>query len=241
MNNYNPIVIIPHYNHSATIGKVIEQVITFELPVLVVDDGSSEEHKQRLAKLEKGNVSVVYCSQNGGKGAAVKIGLQEAFQRGFSHAIQVDADGQHQLSDVVVFLAKSRENPTALICGNPIYGDNAPKARLYGRKITTFWIAINTLSLDIKDGMCGFRLYPLAETVNIIGQEHIGDRMDFDTEILVHCHWRKMPMIWVDTPVEYEVDGISHFQGWRDNWMISKMHARLFFRMLWRLLSGKSV
>ncbi|BFU61703.1 glycosyltransferase family 2 protein [Rodentibacter abscessus] len=239
MNNFNPVAVIPHYNHSATIGQVITQLLAFDLAVLVVDDGSSEDHKKALATQENDQVSIVYSRQNGGKGAAVKIGLAEAFKRGFTHAIQVDADGQHNLADIATFLEKSRENPTALICGCPVYGDDAPKARLYGRKLTNFWIAVNTLSLDIKDGMCGFRLYPLAETVKVIEQAKIGNRMDFDIEILVRCHWHKIPMIWLDTTVKYEQDGVSHFRGWADNLLISKMHARLFFTMLMRLLTGK--
>lgn len=235
-----PVVIIPHYNHSTTIGKVVEALQAFELPVLIVDDGSSKEHQQRLRLLaENDGVMLVFCPQNGGKGAAVKTALQAAFARGFSHAVQVDADGQHHLADVAKMLEAAEQNPNAVICGSPVYGDDAPKSRLYGRKITNFWLAINTLSLDIKDGMCGFRLYPLAATTAILQQQKLGDRMDFDIELLVHCHWRKMPFIWIDTPVKYEPQGISHFRGWADNWLISKMHARLFFQMLGRLFSGK--
>ncbi|QPB43509.1 glycosyltransferase family 2 protein [Rodentibacter haemolyticus] len=239
MNNFNPVAIIPHYNHSDIIGRVIEQLQAFDLAVLVVDDGSSEEHKKALTTLENDQVSIVYSRHNGGKGAAVKIGLAEAFKCGFTHAIQVDADGQHNLADIATFLEKSHENPTALICGKPIYGEDAPKARLYGRKITNFWIAVNTLSTQIEDGMCGFRLYPLVAVVPIVTQEKLGDRMDFDIEILVRCQWRKIPMIWVETPVKYDEGGVSHFRGLADNWLISKMHARLFFTMLMRLLTGK--
>lgn len=239
-HNYRPIALIPHYNHADTIEKVTDELLALDLPVMIVDDGSSPEQQAKLTHLSnRENVFVLYRAENGGKGAAVKTGLQEALEQGFSHAIQVDADGQHNLIDVQKMLAHSHQNPSALICGKPIYGNDAPKARLYGRKITNFWIAINTLSTDIADGMCGFRLYPLAQVVPIIQQTKIGDRMDFDTELLVHCHWQKMPMIWVGTPVKYAPDGISHFRGWADNWLISKMHARLFFGMLKRLFSGK--
>lgn len=238
--NYNPIALIPHYNHAETVGKVVEDLLALGLPVLVVDDGSTPAQQQRLRYLEqKANVILHYRAENGGKGAAVKTGLQLALEQGFSHAVQVDADGQHNLADIETMLAKSRQNPTALICGKPIYGDDAPKSRLYGRKITNFWIAINTLSLAIDDGMCGFRLYPLETVVPILQREKLGDKMDFDIEMLVHCHWQKIPMIWVDTPVRYEPNGVSHFRGWADNWLISKMHARLFFTMLGRLLTGK--
>ncbi|AUI66518.1 MULTISPECIES: glycosyltransferase family 2 protein [Glaesserella] len=239
---FKPVVMIPHYNHSNTIKNVVKQILSHQLPVLIVDDGSTAEHHTILHQLaEKERVSVVFCHENGGKGAAVKVGFKQAFEQGYSHMVQVDADGQHQLSDVLKMVELAKQNPEAMICGKPIYSDDAPKARLYGRKITNFWIAINTLSLDIPDGMCGFRLYPLISTLPIIQQDHIGDRMDFDVEILVRCHWRKIPMIWIDTPVKYEQGGISHFRGWADNWLISKMHTRLFFGMLGRIFTGKSV
>ncbi|MGX2967113.1 glycosyltransferase family 2 protein [Ursidibacter sp. B-7004-1] len=239
---FKPVVIIPHYNHSTTISNVVEQLATFDLAVLIIDDGSSPQHHSVLHILaDKPKVSVHYRTQNGGKGAAVKTGLQLALELGFTHAIQVDADGQHHLPDVIKMLKLSEQQPKAIICGRPIYSKDAPKSRLYGRKITNFWIAINTLSTEISDGMCGFRLYPLTDTVALIQQEYIGDYMDFDTEILVKAHWWQIPILWVDTPVKYTLNGVSHFRGWQDNWLISKMHARLFFGMLWRIATGKKV
>lgn len=237
--NINVIAIIPHYNHSDTVGFVAKKLEQLGLPVLIIDDGSTFEHQQMLKTLNHKNISILFRSKNGGKGAAVKTGLIEAFSRGFSHAIQVDADGQHCLDDTIQILKLAAIYPYSIICGMPIYGDDAPKSRLYGRKITTFWININTLSRDIKDGMCGFRLYPLSSIIPILNEEEMGDRMDFDIEILVHCHWRKIPFYWFNTQIKYTKDGVSHFQGWADNWLISKMHARLFWGMLTRLFTGK--
>ncbi|WP_109078582.1 glycosyltransferase family 2 protein [Aggregatibacter kilianii] len=236
------IVIIPHYNHSDTVGEVVRQLRAFDLPVLVVDDGSAENHLRVLQALQQQpEVVVHYCSTNGGKGAAMKTGFRLAADMGFSHAVQVDADGQHHLPDVLKMIAEMHKNPTALICGRPIYSDDAPKARLYGRKITDFWNAIHTLSLDIKDGMCGFRLYPLASVLSLMQQESLGNRMDFDIDILIKAHWHQIPLVWVDTPVRYEPDGISHFRGVADNWQISKLHTRLFFGMLSRILTGRKI
>ncbi len=236
------IVIIPHYNHSNTIENVVQKVLKQHLPVLIVDDGSSETHVAVLKTLQHApNVFVHYCPTNGGKGAAMKIGFMKAAEMGFTHGIQVDADGQHHLPDMEKMLLEMQKNPTALICGKPIYGEDAPKARLYGRKITDFWNAIHTLSFDIKDGMCGFRLYPLAPILDLMEVESLGNRMDFDIDIVVKAHWHQIPLIWVDTPVRYQQDGISHFRGFADNWSISKMHSRLFFGMLARVLTGRKV
>lgn len=242
MMTFNPIAIIPHYNHSGTVGAVASKLMELGLPVLIVDDGSATDQVAELKRLESElSLQIYYCPQNSGKGAAMKIGFQEAFKQGFSHALQVDADGQHNLSDSLIMLEQARKQPNAVVCGKPVYGEDAPKARLYGRKITNFWIAVNTLSMDIPDGMCGFRIYPLQETVKLLENEFIGERMDFDIEIIVKLHWQQLPMIWVDTPVKYEQGGISHFRGWADNWVISKMHTKLFWLMVWRKLTGRKV
>lgn len=235
-----PVAVIPHYNHSSAIGKVIAELRQMGLSVIVVDDGSTENHRQHLQQYaDLAQVHLHFCSQNQGKGGAMKVGLLLADAQGFSHALQVDADGQHNLLDAQTMLAKMQLNPTALICGAPIYGEDAPKARLYGRKITDFWNAIHTHSFAIKDGMCGFRLYPLVSIIPLIKEEYLGNRMDFDIEILIKAYWRKIPFLWVNTKVSYAQDGVSHFRGWADNWLISKMHMRLFFGMLKRTLTGK--
>lgn len=234
------LAVIPHYNHSGTIYNVVQQFLDLSLPVLVVDDGSTPEHQAILQTLQnQQDVSVYFRPQNGGKGAAMKSGFKQAAQMGFDYVIQVDADGQHNLEDVKAMLEKMQKNPTALICGCPIYGEDAPKSRLYGRKITNFWNAVHTHSFDIKDGMCGFRLYPLKSLQNLLRNEPLGDRMDFDIEILIKAHWYQIPFVWVETPVHYEQDGVSHFRAWADNWSISKMHTKLFFGMLVRWITGK--
>jgi hypothetical protein len=101
-----------------------------------------------------------------GKGHAVMAGMRAVAKQGFTHALQVDADGQHDLDDLPKLLAAANENPTALICGAPRFDASVPKSRLYGRKLTAFWVAVETLSLQTPDTMCGFRVYPLASTAS---------------------------------------------------------------------------
>lgn len=226
------IAIIPHYRHIATLPAVVDALYAAGLPVLVVDDGSGESYQEALHALP--HAQLLCLPHNGGKGQAMKAGMRYAAEHGYSHALQMDADGQHAFADIPRFLAASAQAPQALICGKPVYGDDIPKARLYGRKITDFWNRIHTGSRDIKDGMCGFRLYPLAATLAVIDEETVGNRMDFDTEILIRLYWRHVPLIWLDTPVRYHPGGISHFRAFADNVRISRMHARLFCTMLWR-------
>jgi hypothetical protein len=109
-----------------------------------------------------------------------------------------------------------------------------PRSRLYGRYATHVWVWINTLSLDIRDSMCGFRMYPLASLLPLLERTRIGARMDFDSDVIVRLHWRGVPVRNQPTRVTYPQDGISHFRLWRDNVRISALHARLFVGMLWR-------
>lgn len=229
------VVMIPVYNHEHAIGAVVEQVKTHGLPVLLVDDGSKASCAAVLDELaQRDGVMLFRRTQNGGKGAAVISGLEEAHRRGFTHAVQIDADGQHALSDLPKFLAQATANPDALITGQPVYDASVPKGRLYGRYLTHILVWINTLSLAIKDSMCGFRVYPLERTLKALVPS-IGKRMDFDPEIAVRLVWGGTKVVNLPTHVRYPTDGVSHFDLLWDNVRISGMHTRLFFGMLLRL------
>ncbi|WP_082621522.1 glycosyltransferase family 2 protein [Bordetella sp. N] len=239
---FNPCAVIPVYNHPDTVRAVVERVRAAGLPCVLVDDGSSAECARTLDALaDAGLAQLLRRPLNGGKGQAVQDGLRHAGALGYSHALQVDADGQHALDDIPVFLEAARQRPDAVICGAPAYGDDAPRSRLYGRWLTRVWVWINTLSSAIPDAMCGFRVYPLAPTLALLQRCNPGRRMDFDIAVLVRLHWRGVPMAWLPTQVTYPPGGISHFKGLRDNILISRMHARLFFGMLPRapLLLGR--
>jgi glycosyltransferase involved in cell wall biosynthesis len=231
-------LIIPVFNHENAIVNVIEKLKAFELPCFLVNDGSSVACSQVLADCadkESSWLTLITRPVNGGKGAAVIDSFNAAISQGFDYAIQIDADGQHDTNAIPEFLAASKRHPDAMILGQPIYDDSVPKNRLYGRKITTFWIAINILSSAIADGMCGFRLYPLAAVNRLISNTSIGQRMDFDIDIVVRLYWQGVEAINLPTAVRYPADGVSHFKMWRDNLMISQSHARLFFGMLIRI------
>ena len=205
---------------------------------MLVDDASSPACAAVLEHLALGdNIFLIRLAVNQGKGGAVMAGLREASRLGFTHALQVDADGQHDLRDVATFMQVSQQNPEALICGYPQYDASVPKGRLYARYLTHVWVWINSLSLQIPDSMCGFRVYPLAPSLALINSVKLGKRMDFDPEILVRLAWRNQPMRWLPTKVHYPLDGLSHFRLFHDNALISGMHTKLFFGMLLRLPS----
>lgn len=229
-------VVIPVYNHEHAIAQVVAEVLRQDFPCILVNDGSSDSCRNVLETLAQNErVVLVNLPQNGGKGAAVSAGLREAWNRHYSHAIQIDADGQHDLNDLDKFTQVAHQWPEHLVSGYPCYDASIPKSRLYGRYMTHIWVWINTLSVHIKDSMCGYRVYPLARIVPLLETHRFGQRMDFDPELLVEAHWRGIPMQWIATRVTYPLDGVSHFDVWRDNVLISKMHARLFFMLLVRL------
>ena len=230
-------VVIPVYNHELAISGVLAAVLPHGLHCVLVDDGSDAACAavlDRLAAEHPHNVTLLRHAANRGKGGAVLTGLHHLAQHGYSHALQIDSDGQHDAADIARFIALSEQHPQAVINGCPIYDDSVPKGRLYARYLTHVWVWINTLSFDIRDSMCGFRLYPLAAVTALTSVQKIGSRMDFDTEILVRLHWRGVPVINLPTRVRYPSDGVSHFRMWLDNVLISRMHTVLFFGMLWR-------
>lgn len=232
------VAVIPVYNHPSTIRQMVAGVLAHGLHCMLVDDGSAADCAQVLDALAQAlgqqHVTLVRLQFNQGKGAAMLTGFRAAAARGHTHVLQIDADGQHATEDIPRFVAACHQSPTSVIVGTPVYDRSVPFGRLIGRYATHVWVWINTLSFQIRDSMCGFRVYPLRFTLALIDQEHIGRRMDFDTEILVRLAWRQVPMMYLRTPVTYPLDGVSHFRVWRDNLLISRMHARLFLGMLVR-------
>lgn len=233
----NTCIVIPVYNHEEAVGIIVDKLRLHRLPIILVNDGSSETCSAILDRIAEQflDVDLLVLPENRGKGGAVKAGLKYALEQGFSHAIQIDADGQHNTDDIGRFLDEGSKAPEAIICGYPAYDETVPKHRYYARYLTHVWIWINSLSLSIVDSMCGFRLYPLPETVALINEEHVGDRMDFDSEIMVRWVWRQGQVVNLQTAVSYPIDGVSHFALFSDNVLITKMHTRLFFGMLVRL------
>ena len=203
-----------------------------------MNDGSStacSEVLEDCARQESSWLTLLNRAENGGKGAAVIDGFNAAKRLGYTHALQIDADGQHNIDDIPRFLEAGRPNPNAMILGKPVFDESVPKHRLYGRYLTTLCIMINTLSFAIADGMCGFRLYPLTAVDKLISTTQIGQRMNYDIDIVVRLYWQGVEAVNIPTAVHYPYDGVSHFRLWRDNVMILKTHARLFLGMLIRI------
>jgi len=233
---FKPCIMVPVYNHQQAAATTLAKLLKAQLPIILIDDGSDEACRIALERIAQSTpaIELLRLPVNRGKGGALKAGLHAAQERGFSHALQIDADGQHDTDDLTHFIDTARNNPEALICGHPVYDNSVPTLRFYARYLTHIWVWINSLSLAVKDSMCGFRVYPVAEINALLAREATGNRMEFESEIAVRWVWCGGTVINLPTRVSYPDDGVSHFAPLRDNLLISKMHAALFFGMLWR-------
>ncbi len=221
-------VLVPTYENPLTVRAVVEHARRYLTDVVVVDDGSSAEGRAACEQLAADGLAIVHHRErNGGKGAAVKTGFEVALAHGFTHVLQIDADGQHDLEAIPKFLEHSRAEPRALVIGYPEYDDSVPPVRRIARKFTRFWVDLETGRGTIRDSMIGFRVYPLdlVQTLRIAG-----DRMDFDIEIAVRIAWSGAPVINEPVKVRYlqaEEGGISHFQMFWDNARFTWLHTKL--------------
>jgi len=190
---FKPCVVIPVYNHERAVGSVVNGILAQRLPCILVDDGSGPGCAavlDGLAAATPEQITLLRHSVNRGKGGAVMTAIRSAARAGYSHAVQIDADGQHQPADIPRFLEQSEAKPQALIVGCPKYDETAPSLRLCARYLTHVWVSINTLSRQIKDSMCGFRVYPLPAMIELDRRHKLAERMSFDIEVLVHVATR---------------------------------------------------
>ncbi|MEZ5727031.1 MAG: glycosyltransferase family 2 protein [Burkholderiaceae bacterium] len=234
---HRPCVVVPVYNHGGALARLVDALRPLGLTCWLVDDGSDAECAAAIVAAARANPDWLRCMRqtpNQGKGAAVMAGLRAALADGFTHAIQIDADLQHDPADIPRFVAASRAAPAAIISGAPRFDASIPAARYYGRWLTHVLVWVETLSLEIRDSMCGFRLYPLAPAVALDERAPFGRRMQFDTDAIVRLHWRGVPVVNLDTPVTYPVDGVSHFAMVADNLRMIRLHLRLLAGMLLR-------
>ncbi|MGN0887070.1 MAG: glycosyltransferase family 2 protein [Candidatus Spyradenecus sp.] len=232
MSGFRPIWILPCYRHGEALAKRLPALCATGVPVLVVDDGN--EPPLDFAPVPGGDVRIVRRERNGGKGAALLTGARAALKAGFSHALQLDADGQHNLEDARGLIAAAAAEPETLHSGYPLYGPEVPKARLKGRELTRWMIRLET-GLRHEDAQCGCRAYPLAKLLEVA--KHIrGRRMDFDIEVIVRWAWAGERIKPFPVHVAYVPGGVSNFRMVRDNAAFAWLHTRLLTQRICRLL-----
>ncbi|HEX9815010.1 MAG TPA: glycosyltransferase family 2 protein [Myxococcota bacterium] len=232
----NPCLLIPIFDHGSTIRQVVESLESANLPLMIVNDGSGSATRAMLDRIatDFAWVEILSHAVNQGKGAALVTGYRAAAARGFTHVIQLDADAQHEAGDVRRFLAVAGENPDSLVLGQPIFGADVPRARLYGRKLSVGLVWLATLSRDVRDPLCGFRCVPLEPTLQLVRHVSMGRRMDFEPELAVRLVWMGVTVLNVGTRVTYFPGGISHFDVIWDDLRLAWLYTRLAIGMLAR-------
>ncbi len=223
------VVIAPTFNNAATVGEVIGAVRALGLPLIVINDGSTDATDDVL-RAHAATIEIVRHPQNQGKAAALRSGFARAIELGYTHALTIDTDGQHNPADVAPMLDLSRAHPHALILGareRRIAG--YPAGNRLGRWVSNglVWLHAGT---HVTDSQCGLRVYPLS----LARLPTQAGRYGFETEILVRCGWAHVPVIEHGVQCVYEISTgrVSHFKPWRDSCRAVGMHARLLSRSL---------
>ncbi len=231
-------VVVPHFDHVQQFKELLPRLSAQGLPLVVVDDASPEESYAELQRLldehAEGSILVRHA-RNLGKGGAVMTGLRAALDAGYTHALQIDADGQHDVADMALFSETSQKHPNCIVCGQPVFDQSISKLLYYARYITLSLSWVESLSTELRDALCGFRVYPLEPVVKLFEKSNPGKRMAFDPEILVRAVWSGIGLKFIPVKVQYPEGGRSHFLYVRDNIEISWMHTRLIVGMLLRL------
>ena len=231
-------VVVPHFDHVEQFARLLPNLSKQGLPLVIVDDGSPDEvfaQLERLVLQHAPESMLLRHARNQGKGGAVMTGLKAALAARYSHALQIDADGQHDVGAISRFVETAVEFPDRLICGQPVFDESISGLRYYSRFITLYLSWLQTLSSEIRDALCGLRLYPLTPVVPIIERRRLSKRMAFDPEILVRCCWAGIRLRYMPVKVHYPESGRSHFNYLDDNLEIAWMHIRLVAGMLLRL------
>jgi hypothetical protein len=234
------LVLIPSYNPGPKVMATVRDALAEWAPVWVVVDGSTDQSAQRLmamAATEPG-LSVFVLPKNRGKGAAVLFGLREARTQGFTHVLTMDSDGQHPAERIRAFMQASLAEPGAMVLGRPVFDASAPALRVKGRQISNWWANLETLWAGIHDSLYGFRVYPIEPLIAVMRRQPWMRRFDFDVEAVVRLCWRGVRPVNLPAPVRYfrpEEGGVSHFNYWRDNVLLTWMHFRLFGGFILRL------
>lgn len=237
------LVLIPAYNPGPRLLRTVTEALQVWSPVLVVVDGSTDGSDAALDALaaQRDDFRVIRRAANGGKGAAVLDGLETALADGFTHALVLDADGQHPIDHIPPFMAASAARPDAMILGRPVFGPEVPLERLYGRKLSVGLVHLECLGRDIADPLFGFRVYPVRPTRDVLDSIRSARRYDFDPEVAVRLFWRGVPAVNLPAPCRYIAKsdgGISHFHYLRDNVRMVWLHTRLITRLLFREWPG---
>ncbi|MBM4340756.1 MAG: glycosyltransferase family 2 protein [Deltaproteobacteria bacterium] len=217
-------IVIPVYNHGTQVRGVVEKCLQLRLPVIVVDDGSTDSTPHVLASIS--GITVIRHKKNQGKGAALLTGFVAAF-RIADWAITIDADGQHDTEDILPLIQAVPVTQRPIVIGKRtgMEHGNVPWSSRWGRRFANFWVWASC-GRWFSDSQSGFRLYPLPETPNLGTKTK---RYQFEVEVLVRAVWRGIPVLEAPVRTLYGPldERVSYFRPWRDFWRNTRTFARL--------------
>jgi glycosyltransferase involved in cell wall biosynthesis len=217
-------VIIPVYNHEKQVQRVIEKCLTLGVPVIVVDDGSTDSTPTILASIP--GITILRHPKNLGKGASLLNGMAAALPLA-DWAITLDADGQHDPDDVLSLLRAVPKGERPLVIGKRMGMErqNVPWSSRWGRRFANFWVWTSS-GRWLSDSQSGFRLYPIPETLKLGTRAR---RFQFEVEVLVRAVWYGIPIIESPVCAVYAPPGerVSHFRPWVDFWRNTQTFTRL--------------
>jgi glycosyltransferase involved in cell wall biosynthesis len=215
-------VIVPTYNNDGTLSSVIEDISEYTDNIIVVNDGSTDTTHDILKKFPK--ITCIEFQKNQGKGFALREGFKKAFDLGYEYAISIDSDGQHQASDLPVFLKSLEENPGTLYVGaRNMTQEGIPGKSSFGHKFSNFWYRVET-GIKLPDTQSGYRLYPIKQ---LLKMKFYTRKFEFEIEVLVRAAWKGIPVKSVPVQVYYAPaeERISHFRPFTDFFRISVLNT----------------
>jgi len=222
-------VIIPTYNNSATLSSVISGVLKFTDQIIVVNDGSTDSTVDIINQFE--SITVVTHEENRGKGIALRTGFKKAVELGFTYAVTIDSDGQHNPEDITGFIEKIEKEPGSLIVGaRNMEQSSVPGKSSFGHKFSNFWYKVET-GIDLPDTQSGYRLYPVKLLKDI---KYLTNRFEFEIEVIVRAAWSGINITSVPVSVIYfpKETRVSHFRPLQDFTRVSILNTILVFLAL---------
>lgn len=222
MNLNEIIVVIPTYNNDLSIQKVVDDVLSFNLNAIVVDDGYDTPVEQILKPHP--NLIVLKHPINKGKGEAILTGARKAKELGYNYFISLDGDGQHLASQIEKIIGACDGENQIIIGARNFEIDNVPNGSKFGRWFSNFWACWDT-EQEIKDSLSGFRLYP----ISILDLDIRTTRFDWEMEVLVKHSWKRRLIKEVTIECYYPTpeERVSHFKKFWDTAAIVMVHVRL--------------
>jgi len=226
-----PIVLIPVYNNAATVGGVVRGCLAVIPDVVAIADGSTDgsDEAARAAGAKVERIAI-----NSGKGAAIRRGLEVAHGAGYTHAVVIDADGQHPPEEIRRLLAVAAEDEARIWIGvRRMRVDGTPAASRRGRAISNFWATLNGWQ-RCRDVQSGLRVYPV-EAVRALRCDE--PRFAFEMEVLVRASWAGMRLGHIEVDVHYPPpeERVTHFDMRRDNLRFTWLSFKLFWGMVARI------